>query len=84
MEKEKIERIVNKHRHEKSAILAILHEVQAEDKQLDAESLRHIAKLLGIPYANVYGLATFYTAFSTRKKGQTLIRACDGISCHIN
>ena len=84
MEKEKIEKIVNKHRNEKSAILAILHEVQAEDHQLNAESLRYIALLLGVPYANVYGLATFYSAFGTDKKGKTLVRACDGISCHIN
>jgi len=84
MEKEKIEKIVNKHRNEKSAILAILHDVQAEDKQLNAESLKYIALLLGVPYANVYGLATFYSAFSTEKKGKTLVRACDGISCHIN
>jgi NADH:ubiquinone oxidoreductase subunit E len=84
MEKEKIEKIVNKHRNEKSAILAILHEVQAEDNQLSAESLRYIAQLLDVPYANVYGLATFYSAFSTSKKGETLVRVCDGISCHIN
>ena len=84
MEKEKIEKIVNKHRNEKSAILAILHEVQAEDNQLSAESLRYIAQLLDVPYANVYGLATFYSAFSISKKGEMLVRVCDGISCHIN
>lgn len=84
MEKEKIEKIVNKHRNEKSAILAILHEVQAEDNQLNAESLKYIALLLGVPYANVFGLATFYSAFNTEKRGKTLVRACDGISCHIN
>lgn len=84
MEKERIEKIVNKHRNEKSAILAILHEVQAEDNQLNAESLKYIALLLGVPYANVFGLATFYSAFNTEKRGKTLVRACDGISCHIN
>lgn len=84
MEKERIEKIVNKHRNEKSAILAILHEVQAEDNQLNAESLKYIALLLGVPYANVFGLATFYSAFNTEKRGKTLVRACDGISCHVN
>jgi len=84
MEKDRIRKIVRKHRHEKSALLAILHEVQAEDKQLDSESLKYISKLLKVPYANVYGLVTFYSAFSTTKKGKTVIKACDGISCHIN
>jgi len=68
MEKERIEKIVNKHRNEKSAILAILHEVQAEENQLNAESLKYIALLLGVPYANVFGLATFYSAFNTEKR----------------
>lgn len=84
MDKDKIRKIVQKHRHERSALLAIFHEVQAEDHQLDIESLKYISKLLKVSYANVYGLATFYSKFSTAKKGKTVIRACDGISCHIN
>jgi len=84
MEKEKIKKIVSKHRHEKAAILAILHEIQAEDNQLETESLNYIAQLLKVPVANVYGLATFYTAFSLGRKGDTKIRVCNGISCHIN
>jgi NADH:ubiquinone oxidoreductase subunit E len=84
MDKDKIKKIVRKHRHERAALLAILHEVQADDKQLDIEALKYISHLLKVPYANVYGLATFYSSFSTVKKGQTVIRACDGISCHLN
>jgi len=84
MEREKISKIVSKHRHEKAAILAIFHEVQAKEKRLEMESLRCIAELLKVPFANVYGVATFYSAFSTSKKGETVIRVCDGICCHIN
>jgi NADH:ubiquinone oxidoreductase subunit E len=84
MEKEKIKKIVSKHRHEKAAILAILHEIQSEDNQLETESLNYIAQLLKVPVANVYGLATFYSAFSLGRKGDTKIRVCSGISCHIN
>ena len=84
MKKDKIQIIVNGHRHEKASILAILHEVQNEDKHLSMESLSSIAKMLKVPFANVYGLATFYSAFSTSRKGETEIRICNGISCHIN
>lgn len=83
MEKEKVRRIVGKHRHEKAAILAILHEVQEKDRQLDMETLKYIAELLKVPFAYVYGITTFYDAFSTTKKGDTQIRVCNGISCHI-
>lgn len=84
MKKEQIKKIVNKHRHERSALLAILHEVQEIDRKLDIETLRQISEQLKIPFANVYGLATFYSAFSTGKIGDTVVRVCDGISCHLN
>ncbi|MBU0768924.1 MAG: NAD(P)H-dependent oxidoreductase subunit E [Proteobacteria bacterium] len=84
MDKDKIQDIVEKHRHEKSGILAILHEVQQADRQLTIDSLEYISELLNVPFANVYGLATFYSAFSQTKKGETMIRVCDGIACHVN
>ena len=84
MDKDKIRKIVIKHRNEKSALLAILHDVQEKDKQLNIESIRYISQLLELPFANIYGLVTFYSAFSTSKKGETIIKACDGIACHIN
>jgi NADH:ubiquinone oxidoreductase subunit E len=84
MDKDKIRKIVNKHRNERSALLAILHDVQEEDKQINIDSIRYISQLLELPFANIYGLVTFYSAFSTRKKGKIAIKACDGIACHIN
>jgi NADH:ubiquinone oxidoreductase subunit E len=84
MEKERLEKVVNKHRYEKAALLAILHEVQEEDRGLDVDSLRHISRLMDVSFAHVYGLATFYAAFSTVKKGETEIRVCDGLACHLN
>lgn len=49
---------------------AILHKVQEEDKELDMESQRYIAQLLRVPFVNIYGLVTFYRAFSTSEKGE--------------
>jgi len=83
MEREKIKKIVEKHRHEKAALLAILHEIQEEDRELGVESLRYVSELLKEPFAHIYGLATFYDAFSTTRKGEIEIRVCDGIACHI-
>ena len=84
MEKAKIEIIVGKHRHEKAALLAILHEVQHEEREVSMESLKSISELIDVSFAHVYGLATFYSAFSTTKKGDTVIRVCDGIACYLN
>jgi len=83
MEKEEIAKVVRKHRHEKAAILAILHELQEHDRCVDMESLRYVSELLKVPFAYAYGITTFYGAFSTAKKGKTQIKVCDGISCHM-
>ncbi|MFH1351029.1 MAG: NAD(P)H-dependent oxidoreductase subunit E [Pseudomonadota bacterium] len=76
--------MVRKHRHEKAALLAILHEVQEEEKHIGMESLQSIAQLMDVSFAHIYGLATFYSAFSTTKKGDNVIRVCHGIACHLN
>ena len=83
MKRDQIEAIVRKHRHEKAALLAILHDIQEHDKELSVESLRYVSELLKEPFSHIYGLATFYSAFSTTKKGETEIRVCDGISCYL-
>jgi NADH-quinone oxidoreductase subunit E len=84
MDRDKIQEIVTRHRHEKASLLAILHEVQQQDKQLAMDSLKYISEILAIPFAHLYGLATFYSAFSTSEKGRTEIRVCDGIACRMH
>ena len=83
MDREKIQKIVVRHRHEKAALLAILHDVQQQEKHLGMDSLKAIAEMMEIPFAHIHGLATFYSAFSTSRKGRTEIRVCDGIACRL-
>ncbi|MDF1593133.1 MAG: NAD(P)H-dependent oxidoreductase subunit E [Desulfobacterales bacterium] len=84
MKREKVQKIVGNHRHEKAALLAILHEIQEDEKQIDMESIQYLSELMKVPAAHIYGIVTFYSAFTTGKKGETEIKMCDGISCHLN
>ena len=36
-----------------------------------------------MPLARVYGLATFYKAFSLKPKGKNVIMVCLGTACHV-
>ncbi len=62
-------------------VMAALHLAQKEFGHLSDDALRLVATTLGLPYAHVYGVATFYTMYRREPAGQTTIRMCTNISC---
>lgn len=65
----------------KPVVLAALHLAQKEFGHLSDEALQLVAHTLELPYAHVYGVATFYTMFRRAPGGTTTIRMCTNISC---
>lgn len=66
-------------------ILYILHELQDNNTQhyISKEDLKACAEYLNSPYSYVHGVATFYTMFSLKPRGQYIIRLCDSPPCHL-
>ena len=62
-------------------VLAALHLAQKEFGHLSDDALRLVARTLELPYAHVYGVATFYTMFRREPGGTNTIRMCTNISC---
>jgi len=62
-------------------VLAALHLAQKEFGHLSDDALRLVARTLALPYAHVYGVATFYTMFRREPGGTNTIRMCTNISC---
>lgn len=62
-------------------VMAALHLAQKEHGHLSDDALRLVATTLGLPYAHVYGVATFYTMYRREPAGKTTIRMCTNISC---
>ncbi|MEW6229272.1 MAG: NADH-quinone oxidoreductase subunit NuoE [Bacillota bacterium] len=79
----KIGEILKKHSWSKDALVTILHDVQKEAGYLSEETLAEIASGLDIPVSKVYGVATFYTLFSVKPKGEYIIRVCENAPCHV-
>lgn len=63
------------------AVLAALHLAQKEFGHLSDDALRLVARTLDLPYAHVFGVATFYTMFRRQPGGAQTIRMCTNISC---
>jgi NADH:ubiquinone oxidoreductase subunit E len=64
-----------------AVVMAALHLAQKEHGHLSDEALRLVARTLDLPYAHVYGVATFYTMYRREPAGKTTIRMCTNISC---
>ncbi len=65
----------------KPVVMAALHLAQKQFGHLSDDALRLVASTLDLPYAHVYGVATFYTMYRLEPSGTTTIRMCTNISC---
>ncbi|MGQ9617559.1 MAG: NADH-quinone oxidoreductase subunit NuoE family protein [Candidatus Aminicenantia bacterium] len=64
-------------------LIPILQEIQANFRYLPEPALREVSKKLGLPLRDIYGVATFYKAFSLTPKGKHVITVCLGTACHV-
>jgi len=75
--------VVEAHRYDESALIGILQDIQAKINWLPETALRRVAEVLSIPLARVYGIASFYKAFSLKPRGKHLVQCCTGTACHV-
>lgn len=74
---------VKKYGGKRSCLIQILHEVQREYRYLPEPALRNISEAMDIPLTDIYGVATFFKAFSLEPKGKHVITCCMGTACHV-
>jgi NADH-quinone oxidoreductase E subunit len=79
--KQKIAALCERYPTKQPVVLAALHLAQKEHGHLSDDALKLVASTLGLPYAHVYGVATFYTMFRRERGGTNTIRMCTNISC---
>jgi NADH-quinone oxidoreductase subunit E len=75
--------IIGRYPRPKSALIPLLHLAQEEHGWISEESMRHVAELLGLEPAEVYGTATFYEMFKFDPVGRYCINICTNISCQL-
>src|SRR5215471_790772 len=65
------------------ALIETLHTVQSAYGYLDDTSLRFVAHELQVPLSKVFGVATFYHAFTLKPEGRHRCVVCLGTACYI-
>ena len=75
--------IIKKYDGDKTAMIAILQDVQEELRYLPKEALSSISKKMEVPLTRIYEIATFYNAFSLKPRGKYVVEVCLGTACHV-
>ena len=78
-----ISKIIDKYQGKKSALLAVLQDLQEKYNWLPPDALKLTSDKLGVPLINVYSVATFYRAFSLTPRGKHIVTVCLGTACHV-
>ena len=81
--KQKTKQIIKKHKSNKSALIAVLQDIQEANNYLPKEALKTASNMMKVPMSRVYEAATFYTAFSLTPRGKHIVKICKGTACHV-
>ncbi|HEY7102583.1 MAG TPA: NAD(P)H-dependent oxidoreductase subunit E [Mycobacteriales bacterium] len=65
-------------------LLPALHAVMDQRGWISAGALNHVARMLSVPPADVYGVATFYAMFAVEQRAPQVVHVCDDIVCGPN
>ncbi len=65
------------------ALIEILHKAQCIFGYLPRDVQLFIARKLGIPAAEVFGVVSFYSYFTTEPRGRHTISVCMGTACFV-
>ncbi len=61
----------------------LLQDVQKRLGYIPEQAMTEIARHLGIPEVDVYGVVTFYNQFRLNPPGKHSVRVCLGTACHM-
>jgi NADH:ubiquinone oxidoreductase subunit E len=83
MENEKLTSILEQYKDIPGPLIPVLQEAQNVFGYLAPETLKGIARGLGIPFSHVFGTVTFYSQFYLQPRGEHTVKVCQGTACHV-
>jgi NADH-quinone oxidoreductase subunit E len=82
-ETRKTDAILDRYPPRQASLIMVLQDVNAAFNYLPEAALQRIGERLGLSFAEVYGTASFYKAFSLEPRGEHLVQVCVGTACHV-
>ena len=84
--KEIVQEIKKERLEERDILIYTLHKIQerVENNYIPEVAAEIVSKELNVPISKVYEVLSFYTMFSTKKRGKYVIRVCTSLPCHVS
>lgn len=79
----RIDEIVAVHKDKMGPVKLMLHDVQKQLGYIPFEAMEKISVAACVPIAEVFGVVSFYTQFTTEPKGKHVINVCLGTACYV-
>lgn len=80
---EELGKFIDNMKTTKGALIEILHKAQNIFGYLPRDVQLYVARKLGIPGAEVFGVVSFYSYFTTKPRGKHTINVCMGTACYV-
>ncbi|MEM4729088.1 MAG: NAD(P)H-dependent oxidoreductase subunit E [Thermoplasmata archaeon] len=78
-----VDGVIDRYQGERRWLINMLFDIQSEFRYLPHFALEHLAKRLDVSLSEIYGIATFYKAFTLKPRGKHVVTVCLGTACHV-
>ncbi len=78
-----MEKLLSEFEPKQKELIHILHRTQEEFGYISPEAISAISKYLKISENEIFGVLTFYKAFSLEPRGKHIVTVCMGTACHV-
>jgi NADH-quinone oxidoreductase subunit F len=79
--KKELEEICARYPERRGALLPAMRLLEREFGHIDEPGMLHVADLIGVSPAHVYGVLTFYTHYRTKKDNKYILQVCSTLPC---
>ena len=83
MSQSALAKILKGRRSQPHQLIEVLQDVQEHYGYVSEDSMKRVAKELGVALMEVYSVVSFYKAFSMKPRGKNVITVCMGTACHV-
>lgn len=78
-----IDVIIERHKNEMGPVKLMLHDIQHDLGYIPFEAMERMSQAINVPVAEIYGVVSFYTQFTTEPKGKHVVNICMGTACYV-
>ena len=78
-----VDAVIERRRGRPGSLISVLEEIQETIGYIPKTLQTRVARGLGVPLSEVYGVVTFYHFFTMVPRGRHTIRCCLGTACYV-